>query len=114
MGIADNDGMLIASWQSPENKMNPEFFAGHAIRLIRTLGSLFADVGQEVATSFGGILTGLEDIVLTTGFTYLMMRPMCNNSCYLLIDTSREVPLGMLRLTAASYLPKLEKCLPGA
>ncbi|MBM3153939.1 MAG: hypothetical protein FJ008_01235 [Chloroflexi bacterium] len=114
MGIADNDGMLIASWQSPENLLNPEFLAGHGVRLIRSLGSLFTDVGQDTTSGMGGIIAGLEDVVLTTGFSYIMVRPMCNNSCYLFMDVSKEVPLGLLRLTAASYIPKLEKCLPGA
>ena len=114
LGVADNDGMLIASWQLPDNKMSPEFFAGHAIRLIRTLGSLFTDAGQEMVSGFGGLFSGLEDVVLTTAFSYLMVRPMCNGSCYLLMDAPKEVPLGMLRLTAKTFLPKLEKCLPGA
>jgi predicted regulator of Ras-like GTPase activity (Roadblock/LC7/MglB family) len=114
LGIADNDGMLIASWQSPDNQMSPEFFAGHAIRLIRSLGSLFTDAGQEMVSGFGGIFSGLEDVVLTTGFSYLMFRPMSKGSCFLLIDAPRDVPLGMLRLTVNAYVPKLEKCLPGA
>lgn len=114
LGVADSDGMLIASWESPDNKMSAEFFAGNAIRLIRSVGSMFTDAGQEMVSGFGGLFSGLEDVVLTTGFSYLMVRPISNGSCYLMIDAPREVPLGLIRLAAKTYVPKIEKCLPGA
>ena len=59
-------------------------------------------------------MSGIEDIILATAFSYLIVRPISKGACYLLIDTSKEVPLGMIRLTATKFIPKLEKCLPGA
>jgi predicted regulator of Ras-like GTPase activity (Roadblock/LC7/MglB family) len=112
LGIADNDGMLLASWQSPDNRLNPEYFAANTIRLIRTLNTLFTEMGQDI-TAAGGTLSGLEDIMLSSTFSYMVIRPISKGACYLLIDASREIPLGLLRLTASTFIPKLEKCLPG-
>lgn len=113
LGITDNDGMLIAAWQAPDNRLNPEMFAANTLRVVRILSNVFNEGGQEISAG-GGILSGLEDIILATSFSYIMVRPISKGACYLVIDASKEVPLGIIRLTATTYIPKLEKCLPGA
>ncbi len=114
LAVVDNDGMLIASWEAPGNKLNPELLAGQFVLPERGLGNVVSQWGGDIEASIGVSMFTIEDLIMTTGFSYLMIRPMSNNSCYLVLDSAKDVPLGMLRLAATSYIPKLEKCLPGA
>jgi predicted regulator of Ras-like GTPase activity (Roadblock/LC7/MglB family) len=113
LAVVDKDGMLIGSWEAPGNKLNPELLAGQFVLAVRNLGSTIGQWGAELEASIGAPLFTLEDLIMTTSFSYLMIRPIANGSCYLVIDSSKDVPLGMLRLSATNYIPKLEKCLPG-
>jgi len=113
LAVVDRDGMLIASWEAPGNKLNPEFLAGQFVLAVEQLGKTIGQWGAELEASIGIPMFSLDDLILTTSFSYLMIRPMSNNSCYLVIDSSKDVPLGMLRLAASKFIPNLEKCLPG-
>lgn len=114
LAVVDKDGMLIASWEAPGNKLNPEFLAGQFVLAVGQLSKTIGQWGAELEASIGIQMFALEDLIMTTAFSYLMIRPMSNGSCYLVIDSGKDVPLGMLRLSATNYIPKLEKCLPGA
>jgi len=113
LAIVDRDGMLIASWEAPGNKLNPELLAGQFVLAVENLGKTIGQWGAELEASIGVPMFTLEDLIMTTTFSYLMIRPISNGSCYLVIDSSKDVPLGMLRLAATKYIPNLEKCLPG-
>lgn len=113
LAVSDNDGMLIAARQSSDNKLNPEMFAGQFSRMLRDADTMFTEISTEIPPAAGSNRITLDDIFLTTNSSYVMVRPMCKSSCYLLIDSSKRVPLGLLRLTASNYVPKLEKCLAG-
>ena len=116
LAVSDFDGMLIGSWQSPDNKLNPEMLSGQFVRVLRSLETMTSDMSSDLpaAISKPGVPNpfALDDMVISTGFSYVMVKPMCNNSCYLLVDSSKKVPLGLIRMAATNYVPRLEKCLP--
>lgn len=102
--VADNDGMLLASWESPENRIPPESFGGF-IQIIN--GSINAF--KQSAVGF----TKLEDVTYTTPFTYMLAKPIAEGACFLFISAPRTVPLGMIRMACANFAPRLEQSLPG-
>ena len=114
LAVADNEGMLIGSWQAPDNRITPDLLVGQFVRVIRMLSTMFGEMMGQMGVNLGGGATLLEDIVLTTAFSYLMVRPIGNGYCYLVIDASKDVPLGLLRLAATTNIPKVQQCLPGA
>ena len=113
LAVVDRDGMLIASWEAPDNMLPAELLAGQFVLAVENLGKTIGQWGAELESSIGIQAFALEDLVMTTAFSYLMIRPMSNNTCYLVIDSSKDVQLGMLRLSATKYIPKLEASLPG-
>lgn len=102
--VSDSDGMLLASWESPENKIAPESLGGF-IQIIN--GSINAF--KQSAVGF----TKLEDVTYTTPFTYMLAKPIADGACFLFISAPRTVPLGMIRMACANFAPKLEQSLPG-
>lgn len=102
--VADNDGMLLASWESPENRVPPESFGGF-IQIIN--GSINAF--KQSAVGF----TKLEDVTYTTPFTYMLAKPIAEGACFLFISAPKTVPLGMIRMACANFAPRLEQSLPG-
>ena len=58
--VADNDGMVLASWESPENRVAPEAFGGF-IQIIN--GSINAFKQSTVG------FTKLEDVTYTTSYS---------------------------------------------
>jgi predicted regulator of Ras-like GTPase activity (Roadblock/LC7/MglB family) len=114
LAVVDKDGMLIAAWEAPENKLPPELLAGQFVLAIDNMSKTIGQWGEEVEASIGTTVFAIEELILTFPFSYVMARPMANNSCYLVIDSSKDAQLGMLRLAATKYIPKLESSLPGA
>jgi predicted regulator of Ras-like GTPase activity (Roadblock/LC7/MglB family) len=102
--VADNDGMVLASWESPENRIPPESFGGF-IQIIN--GSINAFKQSTVG------FTKLDDVTYTTPFTYMIAKPIADGSCFLFISSPKSVPLGMIRMACANFGPRLEAALPG-
>ena len=102
--VADSDGMVLASWESPENRVSPESFGGF-IQIIN--GSINAFKQSTVG------FTKLDDVTYTTPFTYMIAKPIADGACFLFISAPRTVPLGMIRMACANYAPRLEQALPG-
>jgi len=102
--VADSDGMVLASWESPENRVAPESFGGF-IQIINASINAF----KQSAVGF----TKLDDVTYTTPFTYMIAKPIADGACFLFVSAPRTVPLGMIRMACANYAPRLEQALPG-
>lgn len=102
--VADNDGMVLASWESPDNRVAPEMFAGF-IQIIN--GAINAFKASTVG------FTKLDDVTFTTPFTYMLAKPIAEGACFLFLSSPRTVPLGMIRMACTNYAPRLEAALPG-
>jgi predicted regulator of Ras-like GTPase activity (Roadblock/LC7/MglB family) len=102
--VADNDGMLLAFWETPENKVPPEAMGG----FINTL-NMTIDAFKQSAAGFGK----LDDVIFSMGFSSIVIKPMADGACFMVINAPKTVPLGMIRMAANNYAPKLEQALPG-
>jgi hypothetical protein len=102
--VADSDGMVLSSWESPENRVSPESFGGF-IQIIN--GSINAFKQSTVG------FTKLDDVTYATPFTYMLAKPIADGSCFLFVSSPKSVPLGMIRMACANYAPRLEQALPG-
>ncbi|MBN2463358.1 MAG: hypothetical protein JXB43_07135 [Dehalococcoidia bacterium] len=102
--VADSDGMVLASWESPENRVPPESFGGF-IQIIN--GSINAFKQSTVG------FTKLDDVTYTTPFTYMIAKPIADGACFLFISSPKTVPLGMIRMACTNFAPRLEQALPG-
>jgi hypothetical protein len=102
--IADSDGIVLASWESQDNKINPETFGGF-IQIINYANNAF----KASAVGF----TKIDDITVATPFTYMIVKPIAAGACFLFISAPKSVPLGMIRIALTNYAPRLELALPG-
>jgi predicted regulator of Ras-like GTPase activity (Roadblock/LC7/MglB family) len=102
--VADSDGMLLSSWNSPDNKLPPESLGG----FIQTINETI-DAFKQSTTQFGE----LDDIIYTLAFSYVLIKALANRECFMVIDAPRSVPLGIIRAQAKMFAPKLEQALPG-
>ncbi|MGD0353497.1 MAG: hypothetical protein ABSB38_08410 [Dehalococcoidia bacterium] len=102
--VADSDGMLLSSWSSPGNKLPPEMLGG----FIQTVNEAI-DAFKQSTTGFGQ----LDDVIFSMGFSSVVIKPMANGACFMVVNAPNTVPLGMIRMAANNYTPKLEQALPG-
>jgi hypothetical protein len=102
--VADPDGMLLSFWAAPENKLPPEMLGGFVQTITGTINAF-----EQSATGFGEI----DDIIYTMGFSTILIKPMARGSCFMVIDGPKSVPVGMMRMAANNYAPKVEQALPG-
>jgi predicted regulator of Ras-like GTPase activity (Roadblock/LC7/MglB family) len=102
--VADNDGMLLSSWSSPDNKLPPEMMGG----FVQTINEAI-DAFKQSATGFGK----LDDVIFSMGFSSIVIKPMAEGACFMVINAPKTVPLGMIRMAANNYSSKLEQALPG-
>ena len=102
--VADNDGMVLASWESPDNKVSPEAL-GEYIQQIKYTISTF----KQSANGF----SKLDDVILGTPFSYMMLKPIFNGACFIVVDATRTVSLGAIRTAFTSFAPRLEQTIPG-
>jgi predicted regulator of Ras-like GTPase activity (Roadblock/LC7/MglB family) len=102
--VADSDGLLLGSWVSPDNKLPPES-RGQFVNLLKNTIAAF----QQSAVG----LSRLEDMIVITAFSYLLIKPICEGACFLVVDSPRTVPLGMIMMASNNYTPKLEAGIPG-
>lgn len=102
--VADNDGMLLSSWTSPDNKLPPEMLGG----FIQTINGAI-DAFKRSTEGFGK----LDDIIYSLGFSYIVIKPIADGACFIVFNAPKSVPLGMILTSAKIYAPKLEQSLPG-
>jgi len=102
--VADNDGMVLASWESPDNRVPPETFGGF-IQIINGAINAF----KQSTVGF----TKLDDVIFSTPFTYMLSKPIADGSCFLFVSAPKSVPLGMIRMACNNFAPRLEQALPG-
>jgi predicted regulator of Ras-like GTPase activity (Roadblock/LC7/MglB family) len=102
--VADSDGMILSSWESSDNKINPEAFGGF-IQIIN------ATITQFKASAVG--FTKLDDVTFATPFTYMIAKPIADGACFLFVSAPKSVPLGMIRMSCTNFAPRLENALPG-
>lgn len=102
--VADDDGMLLSFWESPENKLPPEMMGG----FVQTIHSAI-DAFRQSTSGFGK----LDDVIFAMGFSAIVIKPIADAACFMLINAPKSVPLGMLRMAANNYAPKIEQALPG-
>ena len=55
----------------------------------------------------------LDDVIFSTAFSYQVIKPIADGTCFMVVNAPKTVPLGMIRMAANNYAPKLEKALPG-
>ena len=102
--VSDSDGMILSSWESPDNRVSPEAFGGF-IQIIN--GAITAFRASTVG------FTKLDDVTFATPFTYMLAKPIAEGACFLFVSAPKTVPLGMIRMACANYAPRLEQSLPG-
>jgi predicted regulator of Ras-like GTPase activity (Roadblock/LC7/MglB family) len=102
--IADTDGMLLSFWSSPENKLPPEGMGG----FITTINASI-EAFKQSTTDFGK----LDDVIFSMGFSSIVIKTMADGACFMLVNAPKTVPLGMIRMAANNYAPRLEQSLPG-
>jgi predicted regulator of Ras-like GTPase activity (Roadblock/LC7/MglB family) len=102
--VADNDGMLLSSWSSPDNKLPPEMLAG----FIQTINEAI-DAFKQSTAGFGK----LDDVIFSTDFSYQVIKPIADGACFMVVNAPKTVPLGMIRMAVKNYTPRLEQVLPG-
>jgi predicted regulator of Ras-like GTPase activity (Roadblock/LC7/MglB family) len=104
LAVTDTDCMVLASWESPDNKVSPEALGAFIQQIKSTI-----DTFKQSANGF----SKLDDIVLGTSLSYMMLKPICREACFIVADAPRNVSLGSIRATLASFVPKLEQTVPG-
>jgi len=104
MIVADNDGMLLSSWESATNRLPPDQLGG----FITTINSSI-DAFRQSTSGFGK----LDDVIFSMGFSSLVIKPIADGACFMVIQSPKTVPLGMIRMAANNYAPKMEQTLPG-
>lgn len=102
--VTDSDCMVLASWEAPDNKISPEAL-GEFVQQIKNTISTF----KQSANGF----SKLDDIVLGTSLSYMMLKPICNGSCFIVADAPRTVSLGSIRAAFTSFASRLEQAIPG-
>jgi predicted regulator of Ras-like GTPase activity (Roadblock/LC7/MglB family) len=104
LAVTDTDCMVLASWESPDNKLPPEAL-GEFIQQIKTTISTF----KKSADGF----SKLDDMVLGTSLSYIMLKSICHGTCFVVADAPRNISLGSIRAAFNSFAPRLEQAIPG-
>jgi predicted regulator of Ras-like GTPase activity (Roadblock/LC7/MglB family) len=102
--VTDRDCMVLASWESPENKLSPEAL-GEFIQKVN-------DTVEKFKQSANGF-SKLDDVILGTSFSYMMIKPICNGACFVVADAPRTASLGAIRTAFTNFASKLEQAIPG-
>jgi predicted regulator of Ras-like GTPase activity (Roadblock/LC7/MglB family) len=102
--LIDSDSMVLASWQSADNKVSPESLGGF-MQIFNSAVAIFK------ASPLG--FSKFEDIIFSTTNIHQIIKPVGETSCFLVVCAPRNVPLGIIRAQCASYAPKLEAAMPG-
>jgi len=102
--LIDSDSMVLASWQSPDNKVSPEALGG------------FMQIFNKAVIAFKQSAVGFsnfQDIIFSTTVLHQVIKPIAEANCFVVVGAPRSVPLGMIRTMCNNYAPRLEQALPG-
>jgi len=102
--LIDSDSMVLASWQSPDNKVTPEALGGF-MQIFNNAVNIF----KQSPIGF----SNFDDIIFSTTAIHQIIKPIAEASCFLVVSAPRTVPLGMIRTATNNYAPRLEQALPG-
>jgi predicted regulator of Ras-like GTPase activity (Roadblock/LC7/MglB family) len=102
--LVDSDSMVLASWQSADNKVSPESLGGF-IQIFNTTMNAF----KQSAVGF----SRFDDIIFSTTNLHQIIKPIAEANCFVIVSAPRSVPLGMIRTMCTNYAPRLEQALPG-
>ncbi len=102
--VMDSDCMVLAYWEAPENKVSPEAL-GEFIQQIKSTVSTF----KQSASG----LSKLDDIIFGTSISSMMLKPICNGSCFIVAEAPRTLSLGLMRAAFTRFAPRLEQTIPG-
>jgi predicted regulator of Ras-like GTPase activity (Roadblock/LC7/MglB family) len=102
--LIDSDSMVLASWQSPDNKVSPEALGG------------FMQIFNNAVLVFKQSPVGFsrfEDVIFSTTVVHQVIKPIAEGNCFVVVSAPRNVPLGMIRAMCTNFAPRLEQALPG-
>jgi predicted regulator of Ras-like GTPase activity (Roadblock/LC7/MglB family) len=102
--LVDSDCMVLASWQSPDNKVSPEALGGF-IQIFTNTMNIF----KQSPVGF----SKFDDIIFSTTVLHQVIKPIADANCFIVVSAPRSVPLGMIRTACNTWAPKLEQTLPG-
>ena len=102
--VTDNDCMVLASWESPENKVSPEALGEFIQQINHTINTF-----KQSANGF----SKLDDVILGTSISYMMIKPICNGACFVVAEAPRTASLGSIRTAFTNFASKLELSIPG-
>ena len=102
--LIDTDSMVLASWQSPDNKVRPEALGGF-MQIFNNAVAIF----KHSPIGF----SSFQDIIFSTTAVHQIIKPIAEATCFLVVSAPRTVPLGMIRAACTSYAPRLEQAIPG-
>jgi predicted regulator of Ras-like GTPase activity (Roadblock/LC7/MglB family) len=102
--LIDSDSMVLATWQSPDNKVSPEALGGF-MQIFNNSMVIF----KQSPVGF----SKFEDVIFSTTVLHQIIKPVAEGSCFVVVSAPRSVPLGMIRSMLNSFAPKLEQALPG-
>jgi predicted regulator of Ras-like GTPase activity (Roadblock/LC7/MglB family) len=102
--LIDSDSMVLASWQSPDNKVSPEALGGF-MQIFNNAVNIF----KQSPVGF----SSFKDIIFSTTNLHQIIKPIAEASCFLVVCAPRNVPLGIIRTACTNYAPRLEQALPG-
>ena len=102
--LIDSDSMVLASWQSADNRVSPEALGGF-MQIFNSAVAIF----KQSPVGF----SRFEDVIFSATNLHQVIKPVAEGSCFLVVSAPRTVPLGMIRAMLNNFVPKLEQTLPG-
>jgi predicted regulator of Ras-like GTPase activity (Roadblock/LC7/MglB family) len=102
--LVDSDCMVLASWQSADNKVSPEALGGF-IRIFTNTMTIF----KQSPIGF----TKFDDIIFSTTNIHQVIKPIADATCFIVVSAPRSVPLGIIRAACTNYATRLEQAIPG-
>ena len=102
--LIDSDSMVLASWQSADNRVSPEALGGF-MQIFNSAVAIF----KQSPVGF----SRFEDVIFSATNLHQVIKPMAEGSCFIVVSAPRTVPLGMIRAMLTNYVPRLEQSLPG-
>jgi len=102
--LIDSDSMVLATWQSADNKVSPEALGGF-MQIFNGAVAIF----KQSPVGF----SNFEDIIFSTTNLHQVIKPIAEANCFVVVSAPRSVPLGMIRSMCSTYAPRLEQALPG-
>lgn len=102
--LIDTDSMVLATWQSQDNKVAPEALGGF-MQIFNGAVSAF----KQSAVGF----SRFEDIIFSTTVLHQVIKPIADANCFVVVSAPRSVPLGIIRTMCNNFAPMLEQALPG-